>query len=299
MRSAPAPDGITIRTQQPDDLPAMQALIEGAWLAGELAGRSQRDIDRWVQTLPLDPDSAYIAVVDGEIAGFLSVIWSSVIVSPGWRRRGIGRALVATALSAHPDLEMSLPHDNPGAEAFLRATGFRFDHLLRQLQLDPAAASSPPELPDGFVFRPYADDLFDPYFVLVNQAFADHPTPVQVSASRMRAVHARSEFDPTLISLVAKSSNPGDLVAFTFLRSPVIEDGILTGSIGMIGVDRDHRRLGLGRQLLRWGIQRLREAGCERITLEVVDTNERALPLYEQEGFTPVQSWPYWAPAAR
>jgi ribosomal protein S18 acetylase RimI-like enzyme len=115
----------------------------------------------------------------------------------------------------------------------------------------------------------------------------------------MRAVHARSEFDPTLISLVAKSSNPGDLVAFTFLRSPVIEDGILTGSIGMIGVDRDHRRLGLGRQLLRWGIQRLREAGCERITLEVVDTNERALPLYEQEGFTPVQSWPYWAPAAR
>ena len=110
----------------------------------------------------------------------------------------------------------------------------------------------------------------------------------------MRSVHNRPDFDPSFLAVIARADDPTRLVAFTYVHTPVVENGVLTGPIGMIGVDPDYRRLGLGRQLLRWDIQRLREAGCAEITLEVVDTNDRALPLYAQEGFLPSQAWAYW-----
>ncbi len=294
-----APDPFTIRKQQPADLPALQTLIETAWHAGELAGRSQRDIDRWIERLPDLADATLVAVEGDAVVGAIWMDWSVLIVARPRRRRGIGRALIEAALAEEPDLEISLPHNNPGAEAFLSAVGFRFDHYLRQMRLDPAASPAAPEIPIGFVLKSYDDALFDQYFQLVNQAFADHPTPVQVPESRMRAVHSRPDFDPSLIALIATADDQPKLVAFTFLRTPAVENGVLSSSIGMIGVDRAYRRVGLGRQLLRWGIQRLRQAGCEAITLEVVDTNERALPLYEQEGFIPGEAWPYWTSAQR
>jgi mycothiol synthase len=296
MRGA-TPEGITIRKQQPADLPAIQTLIETAWHAVELAGRSQRDIDRWIEGLPDQAEATLVAVEGSDVVGAIWLDWSTLIVARPRRRRGIGRALIEAALAEEPDLEMSLPHNNPGAESFLRAVGFRFDHFLRQMRLDPAASPAAPEIPIGFLLRSYDDAFFDQYFQLVNQTFADHPTPVQVPESRMRAVHGRPDFDPSLIALIATADDQPKLVAFTFLRTPAVENGLLSGSIGMVGVDRDYRRLGLGRQLLRWGIQRLRQAGCEAITLEVVDTNQRALPLSEQEGFVPDEAWPYWSAA--
>jgi mycothiol synthase len=42
---------------------------------------------------------------------------------------------------------------------------------------------------------------------------------------------------------------------------------------------------GLGRQLLRWGVQHLRAQGVGTVSLAVNGTNARALRLYESEGF--------------
>lgn len=47
----------------------------------------------------------------------------------------------------------------------------------------------------------------------------------------------------------------------------------------------DVRRCGLGRDLLAWLLARAREAGAERIFLEVRPSNLGALALYESEGF--------------
>jgi mycothiol synthase len=191
---------------------------------------------------------------------------------------------------------MSLPHGNPAAEAFLRAVDFQFHYNLQQMRLDPGMETLPPSLPDGFVLRTFKEDDFDRYFALLNQSFADHPTPIEVPEERMREVHSRPDFDPSLIALVERVAEPGEFAAFILLRTPAVENGVLSGSIGMIGVDPAYRRLGLGRQMMRWAIQRLREMGCQEITLEVVEMNDRALPLYEQEGFRHVQDWPYWKP---
>ena len=45
------------------------------------------------------------------------------------------------------------------------------------------------------------------------------------------------------------------------------------------------RGRGLGRELLRWGVHRLRSVSELPVTLSVNGRNERALRLYEREGF--------------
>jgi ribosomal protein S18 acetylase RimI-like enzyme len=109
-------------------------------------------------------------------------------------------------------------------------------------------------------------------------------------------VHERPDFDPTLILLILPVERPGEPIGFTFVRLRSDNAGSVKGGIGMIGVDREYRKRGFGRLLLRWGIWRLQQAGCTTIDLEVVDSNDRALPLYESEGFSLMRAWPYWAP---
>ncbi|MEM7488536.1 MAG: GNAT family N-acetyltransferase [Pseudomonadota bacterium] len=57
------------------------------------------------------------------------------------------------------------------------------------------------------------------------------------------------------------------------------------GTLGM-GVLRDHRRRGLGRDLLRRTLDAARAAGIERVELTVRASNAPARRLYEAEGFT-------------
>jgi mycothiol synthase len=70
------------------------------------------------------------------------------------------------------------------------------------------------------------------------------------------------------------------------------------GEIALIGVLPAWRGRGLGRDLLRWGIQHLRERGVADLTLNAEARNDRALALYERSGFVRVQEWPRWAKEA-
>ena len=56
------------------------------------------------------------------------------------------------------------------------------------------------------------------------------------------------------------------------------------GRLGM-GVRKDHRAQGVGRQLLQQAIARAFAGGLDRIELEVFATNDRAIRLYERLGF--------------
>lgn len=53
-----------------------------------------------------------------------------------------------------------------------------------------------------------------------------------------------------------------------------------------IGVDPAHRGQGLGRRLLRQGMEAVCAAGCEELRLEVRVSNAPARALYESEGWT-------------
>ena len=101
-------------------------------------------------------------------------------------------------------------------------------------------------------------------------------------------------FDPASITLIHRAEDRDDLVGFITTRPVFEENGETVGPIGSIGTDRPVRGLGLGRVLLRAGINRLKDKGAGPINLEVVTINERALSLYESEGFLPKQSWEFW-----
>ena len=58
------------------------------------------------------------------------------------------------------------------------------------------------------------------------------------------------------------------------------------GQIANIAVRADMRGQGLGRMLMQNLLELARNAGVKRITLEVKDTNERAVSLYKSLGFT-------------
>ena len=286
---------ISIRTFEPEDQPRLEAIIRAAFAAGEISGGESQDIDHMARGVGSTPGSTYLAVSDGTVVGFLAADYSMIIIVPEARRQGIGSALVQTALAHHPQLELAPPIGSDVAEAFLRSVGFAPHHLLRQLDRRDGSAVDEPAAPEGFALRTYEEADFSAYHALLNRAFSDHPTPLSVSVERMRAVHARPDFDPTLILLLAPSDRREDFVGFVFVRLHPMTDGEVKGGIGMIGVDRHVRQRGFGRMLFRWGIWRLQQAGCRLIELEVVDINDRALPLYESEGFVPVQAWPYWA----
>ncbi len=72
----------------------------------------------------------------------------------------------------------------------------------------------------------------------------------------------------------------------------LVDRGELIGSIACYGneiddliVNKKFQHRGYGKQLLLWGMQRIREKSKEPITLHVAKWNENALMLYQKTGF--------------
>jgi mycothiol synthase len=183
-----------------------------------------------------------------------------------------------------------------GPEAFARAAGLAYHSSLWLMRMDPDAAPPAPSFPPGVVVRWLEPGRDEPAFVeLVNDTFRDHPSPLGVELEEVRRVHARPGFDPSTIMLVARVEEPDRLVAFCRVGTFAEDDGKLAGDVKLVGVRRDARGRGLGRELVRWGVEALRERGVGRTYLSVEGENEGALRIYEREGFRREVEWPHWA----
>ncbi len=66
---------------------------------------------------------------------------------------------------------------------------------------------------------------------------------------------------------------------------PFLEPSSARGRVHWCSVAPERWRLGIGRQLMRVGMERLRHMGCESIVLETTATQEGAIALYEAMGF--------------
>jgi mycothiol synthase len=269
-------------------------LLRAARASGELRNFSDPEFDRLYARFEDLPGESTIALADGTIAGLNAENGLVLYVRPEWRQRGIGRRLVELSLANEPEMELVPDENEPGSFDFLRAIGFSYDHQMQQMRRPAELPAVEINVPDGFALRSYEHRDFERYFPLWNRAFLDHPTPLQTTIERMSAAHNRAGFDPASISLIHRAEDRDDLVGFITTRPVFEENGEPVGPIGSIGTDRSVRGLGLGRVLLRRGIERLKQHGAGAINLEVVTINERALSLYESEGFLPKQSWEFW-----
>jgi mycothiol synthase len=287
------------------DLPALAAEVARAAEAGELRASSDPEAVGFLKVLAIEPDLAGLAFDGPDLVGFVSSEAKWIVVRPDHRRQGIGRALVDLAETMERERDRPnvligrAPDDEPG-RAFLTATGFALHSVLWDLRLPHDAAIAEPAWPDGLAARPYDPDRdLGRWVELFNLAFADHATPLQVEPELERRMVADPEFVAADTHVVADATT-GDLVGFcaTF---PNRRDGVVAShaEIWTIGVLPDRQGGGLGRQLLRWGGRYPRSLGVRDVELSVNGRNDRALGLYESEGYVRTETRERWARPVR
>ncbi|MFC4055627.1 mycothiol synthase [Actinomadura syzygii] len=246
-------------------------LSEHALLAlrGGRAGTVVADGPAVVAYAHLDP------ATDGEPAA------GELVVHPGHRRRGHGRALLrALRERADGPLRVWAHGDLPSAAALAKAEGMSRDRALLQLRRPASGPLPEPSLAEGVAVRAFEPGKDERAWLDVNaRAFAGHPEQGSWTIEDVRDREAEDWFDPAGFFLAERD---GRLVGFHWTK--VHPGGV--GEVYVVGVDPDAQGLGLGRALTLTGLRHLRDAGVEQIMLYVDESNAAAVRLYEKLGFT-------------
>ncbi|HEY4753222.1 MAG TPA: GNAT family N-acetyltransferase, partial [Candidatus Limnocylindrales bacterium] len=305
LGSAAADDGVVVRGYQPGDEAAILAEMLATLARGEYEGMEAYQLESAAQRLPDEPDRVAVAELGGRLAGWTVPADDELVVVPEFRRRGVGRRLVAAARSiaaaqGRDELQLWVPH-RVGAEAFALACGLRYTSSLWRMRLPPDAVetASAPVFPTGTRVRSLQPGVDDAAFTaLVNRAFLDHPSTFHLTEDQVRRVHGAPGFDPGTI-LVVDDAATGEMVGFCRIVAYTSDAGRPEGEVRVLGVDRPWRGRGLGRAVTEWGVVELRRRGAGSIVLAVEGANERALRLYTDLGFQLEVEWPHWTIASR
>jgi mycothiol synthase len=162
---------------------------------------------------------------------------------------------------------------------------YGFEHVrswFRMINHSPAAIADP-AWPKGIELRAHEGaTAVDAIVRAYNGSFIDHfnfhPTDAQtVEADFLRDPNA----DPSLWFFAYDGD---DLAGFclTWLSGESKD----RGRLGPIGTMRSHRRIGLGRALLRHGVRALSDRGAKKVSLGVDTENPSgAVQLYQSDGF--------------
>ncbi len=202
---------------------------------------------------------------------------AELVVHPGHRRRGHGRALAQAVLPAriwaHGDL--------PAAAALARSLGLARVRALFQLELAFPAELPAAVVPEGVRIRTFEPGRDEDAWLQVNSAaFAHHPEQGSWTRADLLDREAEPWFDPSDFFLAQDAE--GELLGFHWTK--VHPDPI--GEVYVVGVDPAAQGTGLGRALTLLGLHHLRAAGLPAVMLYVDESNRPAVRLYESLGFT-------------
>ncbi len=312
VRLPDALDGVTWRPATSDDAPAITGLLEAM---------SRRDHPDWSESLAeivdelehswidLPLDSALAHDADGAL-----VAWGLVIempepesllrvilpggVHPERRGQGLGRRLLAwqraraeqrlsRSDSILPAWVLSYAPDRaPEHGRLLERSGFEPARYFTSLVAVLEGADLERPLPDGVRVEPMSVKRSEAVRRAKNASFADHwgsqPATVEGWSSMLALPSARP--DLSRIALV-------DDEVVGFVLTDINEDdwgrqGFTGCYIGLVGTVREWRGRGLASALLADVMRAAREAGLERVVLDVDAENPTgALGVYTRLGF--------------
>jgi mycothiol synthase len=297
---------VEIRSYQPADLPALTALIHHASLADDLeALQGPHGVEAWLADPFNDLALLELAFENGEAAGFAGVLalrgprGGFALVRLGvldrFRRRGLGSRLLQRALEGidrrHPDvIEVfgTFWSPNATAAAFAAAHGHR--HVRNFWLMErPRGAIAEPQWPPGIRLESHdgSERQYGDLAATYNDSFAHHYHFAPASPAEMRAFYERpGERTDGLVLAYRGHSCVG------FCRS---ELHAARGEVAVLGTTHAARGIGLGRALLRWGVQWLERENPGHVTLVVDGENENAQRLYRSEGFDVARTRVTWA----
>jgi mycothiol synthase len=221
-------------------------------------------------------------------------------VRPGWRRRGLGRALMtwmigrAEALHEkhHPDvadaeLNAATISTNTGAEVLFTSLGFKQIRYFFEMKRPFGSPIPVVEVPDGLRMVPF-DPQYDEALRLVhNEVFLDHwgSTPKDEETWKVWFTGSRS-FRGNLSFLVLDGE---EIVAYANgfeYEADTAVTGIREVYVGQVGTVRSHRGQGLAAVALSALMRQAEQDGFKRASLGVdADNPTGALGLYERLGF--------------
>ena len=260
-----------------DDLAEIESITDAAAAAD---GADPLDEGAWRRLrhhadeldVVVDPGRGF-SVVDGDLL--------HVVVAPGSREHGVGRALAEGAVvgSDHPWQAWS-HGDHPGAAALARALGFERTRALWVMRrsLDHETAT-PSWSRSEYAIRPFRPGD-EAEVVRVNAAaFAHHPEQGRMDLAELAERMAEPWFDPAGL-LVADDG--GRLLGFHWTKR---HSGTL-GEVYVVGIDPAAQGRGVGRTLVTAGLVHLRAGGADEVLLYVESDNVPAVRLYEGLGFT-------------
>lgn len=259
------------------------SLIENARQSGRLPGFLARD-------------------ADGEIAGWAYYLLHHDMLQIGnlvTRREVVARALL-DAIACGPDARHArrlscflFPCDR-FVEGALRRAGFsllRHAYMQRALgETVSCATEGARQGADEYALRPWAADLVPGVVTLISAAyersremrcFAPDGDMGQWATYVHQLVNtpACGHFDRGLTCAVERPD--GTLVAAMLVTTLSAR----VAHIAQMAVDSEHRRRGIGEWMVRVANERARQAGYQKMTLLVSESNDRARRLYDRLGF--------------
>jgi mycothiol synthase len=257
----------------------------------------------------IDPASDIAIVeIDGAVVAYSSV-WGvrrdgrpmfelGGLVLPEYRRRGIGRALLAENVRRATErattepagteirVEAFVEDTEVGHRTILTEVGFepvRHFFLMRVPDLDHVPRAP---LPDGLELRPVTPDQHRAIFDAEAEAFRDHWGHREQGDDLFHTMYAKAELDTSLWAVAWDGDEIAGVVQAWIWPEENEHLGVKRGWLERISVRRAWRRRGLARALTAEAMRRLRTAGMDDAMLGVDSENPTgALGLYEGLGF--------------
>ncbi len=154
----------------------------------------------------------------------------------------------------------------------------RFAWILRR----PAGNDTKPEFPPGFELRTFRDGIDEErWCTITNDAFEHSLGHVRMTPEKLAHWKIDSAYIEGGLNLLYHNEKPVATIALT--RDE--QDGEEVLYIDAIGVLTEYQGKGLGRNLLRYGIQYAAENNFSKVMLSVNGENEKAAAIYFKEGF--------------
>ena len=231
-----------------------------------------------------------------------------LVVHPGHRRRGLGRALLAQlqAEAARLDpagragqsrgsaLRVWAHGDLPAARELAAAAGLTRSRVLWQMRRPLAGQLGEPAYPAGITIRAFRPGTDEQAWLAVNaRAFAHHPEQGSWTLTDMLLREQEPWFDPAGFFLAERD---GRLAGFHWTKIHASQPP--AGEVYVVGVDPGEQGTGLGRALTLTGLRYLRSRGLPAVMLYADEDNAAAVRMYTALGFAHVSSDVMFAAAA-
>jgi GNAT superfamily N-acetyltransferase len=263
-------------------------------------------------------EDVLIATVDERIVAYARLEWSDTSdgerhywsdghVHPGWRRRGIGRELLARSEERRRAVAAS--HDHPGRPVFvtwladgdkggvalLAASGYEPVRVYRHMVRPDMEDLLVPPLPAGILVRPVTPELARPVFDAMMEAFRDHFGAQDGSPEAFVRWRDDPDFDLALLVVGFDGEQVAGAAQGYIVPEENRANAYLRGWVDPVFTRRPWRRRGLASALIGRALVRLRDRGMTSAQLDVDTRNaNEALTLYERHGFRAERAETEW-----